>query len=360
MKFPRRSILFGFPALLRSSPRLDEAFDVARASSKHGGLLVVRKGEVLFEKYFGRGHRDAAPNVASCGKSFTSVAVGKLVEERPYLFPAGLDQKIITVRHMPRELFPLNDPRKASIRLGQLLAMTAGIRGNTPGYVLGKETPVDPPGPDGWQASLDTAARDVDLWCSPGSGYSYATSGVHLLSMMIRRITGMELQAYIEDRIAKPLKWSAWGWGYRRPEVTHTPGGGGIEVSPHDMARFGELLLGEGRWGGQQILPAAFVKACGRLSPYNPHSPYSLQFDVNGDGQVEGVPKDAFWKTGSGGHCLYVAPSMQTVIWKLGGRDEQYGPGSYDGSREGWIRTVDERTAATQVLRLISAALHTI
>lgn len=344
---------------------MEEAFDIAKASSKHGGLVVVRKGQLVFERYFGRGHRDAAPNLASCAKSFTSVAVGRLMDENPEQFSAGLEQKVFTTLHMPEDLFPLNDPRKSDIKLGQLLSMTAGIRGNSPGFIKGKPATIDPPGPDGWQACLDRTAATVDLWCSPGSGFSYATAGVHMLSMMIRRITGMELQAYIQDRIATPLQWGAWGWGYRRKEVTHTPGGGGIAVRAPDMIRFGELLLNDGRWRGQQVIASDYVRACGRLSNYNPHTAYSLQFDVNGDRHVPDVPGDAFWKTGSGGHCLYVVPSLETVIWKLGGRDEQYSSANtgiedsrdYDSSREGWKSGITEAQGAIRALQTIAAAV---
>ena len=51
--------------------RLDEAFEHIKGSSKHGGLLVVRKSWLVYERYFGRASREAAPNTASCGKSFT-------------------------------------------------------------------------------------------------------------------------------------------------------------------------------------------------------------------------------------------------------------------------------------------------
>ena len=152
MRPTRRAVIFGIPALLRADRTIDEAFDIAKASSKHGGLVVVRKGQLVFERYVGRGHRDAAPNLASCGKSFTSVAVGKLMDERPEQFRAGLEQKVFTTLHMPEDLFPLNDPRKSDIKLGQLLSMTAGIRGNSPGFIKRKPATIDPPGPDGWQA----------------------------------------------------------------------------------------------------------------------------------------------------------------------------------------------------------------
>ncbi len=55
--------------------RLDEAFQYTQTSSQHGGLLVVRHGYLVYEKYFGRGNREANPNMYSIGKMFTSVGV---------------------------------------------------------------------------------------------------------------------------------------------------------------------------------------------------------------------------------------------------------------------------------------------
>src|SRR5689334_13679811 len=55
--------------------KLDEAFDYVQNTSQHGGLLVVRHGYLVYERYFGRGNREALPELASCSKAFTSVAV---------------------------------------------------------------------------------------------------------------------------------------------------------------------------------------------------------------------------------------------------------------------------------------------
>src|SRR5262249_34415009 len=200
--------------------RLDETFAFLKGSTKNGGLLVVRRGWLVYEKYFGLGHREATPNLASCGKSVTSIAVGILMAERPDLFPDGLDQKVFTPTYLPPEVFPLSDPAKADIKLGQLLAFTAGIRGNNPCLVRGKEVVITPPGPDGASAMGDAVAagrKDVvnngttlstaTLWCKPGEGYSYATSSAHLASMMVRHVSGMELEAYVRTRLAGPTGW---------------------------------------------------------------------------------------------------------------------------------------------------------
>lgn len=377
----------GWPIALREgemrrhsidSTGLVRAFEYIQGNTKNGGLLVVHRGILVYERYFGRGHREATPNLASCGKSFTSIAAGILLEERPDLFPDGLDQKVFTPALMPAEAFPPADPRKAEIRLGQLLAFTAGIRGNNPVHVFGEAKTIDPPGPDGWQAMVDSVAlglRDAQegsriysartLWCEPGGGYSYATSSAHLVSMMLRHVSGVELEEYIRTHLAEPMGWGRWGYGYKNNRaITHTPGGGGIALRPTDMLRFGYLLLREGMWGDRRLVPADYVRKATRQSPYNPHTSYSLQFDVNTGGHWSTVPRDAFWKSGSGGHVLYVVPSLDLVVFKLGGRDDQYSPSNTGlpihpeaaravQDRPGWKKIIPDEEARRHTLELV-------
>jgi CubicO group peptidase (beta-lactamase class C family) len=163
--------------------------------------------------------------------------------------------------------------------------------------------------------------------------------------MMLRHLTGMELEQFVRERIAKPLGWRPFGWGYRQ-HLKHTGGGGGIAVRPADMLRFASMLADKGRWSGRQVVPREYVEHCARSSPFNPHYPYSLQFNVNDTGFWPDLPRDLFWKSGSGGHCIYMIPSADLAVYKIGGRDEQYDPRNtgmepasgfrYDGSREGW------------------------
>lgn len=338
---------------------MDKAYEYVQITTKHGGLLVARGGRLVHERYFGRAHRNASPNHASVGKSFTSLAVGMLLNERTDLFPEGLDQKIFTPTYFPPKLFPLRDPRMKDIKLGQLLAMSAGVRGNNPGIVDGEEVTLDPPGPDGWQGMYDPiviGAKDGEargerttaktLWVEPGGGYSYATASIHLASIMLRHVSGMELEEYVRRKLAEPMGWGRWGWGYKEQITDHTPGGGGIAIRPTDMLRFGYLLLHQGRWDDRRVVPADYVRRASTPSPYNPHFDYSLQFNVNGNGQWDDIPRDAFWKIGSGGFCLYMVPSLDLVVFKMGGRDSQYNPSNtgleptagftYDGSRENW------------------------
>ncbi|MDA0708680.1 MAG: serine hydrolase [bacterium] len=364
--------------------QLDETFEFIQGTTKNGGLAIVKDGHLVYERYFGKGHRNWAPNSGSCGKSFTSIAMGILLGERPDRFPDGLDQKVFTPDYLPPAVFPLRDARMANIRLGHLLTMTAGIRGNNPGRVKGKNVILDPVGPDGWQGMADVYALGLEngetngvpfttqtLWCDPGGGYSYATASIHIASVILRRVTGMELQDYLSEKVAGPIGWGRWNFAYRNAkEVDHTPGGGGIALRASDMLRFLYLLLHRGRWFDQQIVPESFVNQCAHPSPYNCHDAYSLQFDVNGRGDHPALPSDAYWKAGSGGHAHYVVPSKNLVVWKLGGRDDQYGEhntgmavpseaAAAETSRENWKKTVEDGPALLRTLEGVLGAVLT-
>lgn len=327
--------------------KLEQAYAFTERCSQNGGLLVVRKGYLVFEKYFGRAHRNANPDMASTGKAYTSIACGIMLNEFKDKIPEGLDTKVFTEEYLP-EAFPLNDSRKAEIKLGQLLCMTAGYwgEGQAPsGYVMSKSTPLKPvPGQN--IKDLDQSSLKVPLWTDPGAGYSYSSPAPHIASIVLRHVTGMELQDYIRKRLGDPMGWESWGYCLHRGDydMSHANGAGSIAVHATDALRFGYCLLREGRWGSQQLVPAEYIKLCQQTSSYNPHTPFSLQFEHNADGHVVGAPRDAFYKSGAGGFGIFVVPSLDLVIYKLGGKDGQYDPAltrlpqpfQYDGSRDNW------------------------
>jgi CubicO group peptidase (beta-lactamase class C family) len=326
--------------------QLDRAFDFTQRCSQDGGLLVVRHGYLAYEKYYGRAYRDANPDMASTGKAVTSIACGCMLSEFHDKIPDGLAQKVFTQTYLP-EAFPLDDPRKADITLGQLLCMTAGYHGegSSPGIVHGTVVPLTPVrGQD--IHDLDLSSIHTVLWTNPGAGYSYSSPAPHIASIVLRHITGMELQDYINERLGKPMGWGAWGYCLHRGDFTmpHANGAGSIALHATDALRFGYCLLHRGRWGARQLVPADYVALCGRPSPFNPHSPFSLMFENNSDGHVAGAPRDAFYKSGAGGFGIFIVPSLDLVIYKLGGNDGQYNPEltglpqpfTYDGSRDNW------------------------
>ena len=312
-------------------PTLEVAYAHTERSTGNGGLVVVRNGWLCFERYFGRASRNANPDMASTGKAFCSIACGIMLSEFKNKIPEGLDTRVFTEKYLP-EAFPLNDPRKADITLGQLLCMTAGYwgEGQTPsGFVKGdlKTRPLKPvPGQN--IKDLDKSSLNVPLWIDPGAGYSYSSPSPHIASIVLRHVTGMDLKDYIHERLAKPQGWGAWDYCLHRGDfvMPHANGAGSTALHATDAVRFGWCLAQGGKWKDQQLVPPDYIKKCQTWSPYNPHTPFSLQWEHNADGHIAGAPKDAFWKSGAGGFCLYIVPSLNLVIYKLGGKNGQYDP----------------------------------
>jgi CubicO group peptidase (beta-lactamase class C family) len=328
--------------------KLDEAFEYAQRSSQHGGLLIARHGWLVYERYYGKGNRDAIPATASVGKAFTSIACGIMLRDSRDQIPEGLEQKVFNEKYLP-EALPLTDPTKAEIKLGHLLSMAAGFHGEggNPGFVNFEPSVKLQPVPRPEQPlGQDLTALNTVLWTTPGGGYSYASSSPHVASIVLRKLTGMEMQEYIDQKLATPLGWGPWGYATHRGSNTlaHTPGGGDIAVRSSDALRFVYMLLHQGRWGKKQVVPAEYVAMCGRPSPYQKHAPFSLMFEVNADHHVAGAPADAFFKSGGGGYGVIVVPSLDLVIYKMAGSDSQYDPAltgipqsyKYDGSRDNW------------------------
>lgn len=325
--------------------RLDQAFEYATRTSRHGGLLVVRHGWLVYERYYGKGNREANPTMASVGKAYTSIACGIMMREKKDRIPQGLDQKVFTKEYLP-QAFPLNDPAKADITFGQLLAMTSGMQEGRSGMKMGETRQLEARKQPDASLGQDGVALQAPLWCKPGGGYSYSSESTHVASIVLRNIVGKELQEYVYEKLARPMQWGRWGWGRTRNGVTlpHTPGGANIAVRSTDALRFAYLLLHNGKWNGQDLVPADYITRCANPTPYNPHSPFTLQFESNRGGHVAGAPRDAWFKSGAGGFGIYVIPSLDMVIYKMAGEDPQYDPEAtglpmlyrYDGSRDNW------------------------
>jgi CubicO group peptidase (beta-lactamase class C family) len=327
--------------------RLENAFEFTRRCTQNGGLLVVRHGHLAFERYFGRAGRNVNPDMASTGKAYTSIACGILLDEFRDKIPDGLDTRVFTATYLPGAL-PLDDPRRADITLGQLLCMSSGYwgEGGAPtGVVAGQVQTLKPvPGQD--IRDLDGSSLRVPMWTHAGAGYSYSSPAPHIASMVLRQVSGMELQDFIQQRLAEPMGWGPWGYclnrgGFRMP---HANGAGSIAVHATDALRFGYCLLHEGRWNGRRLVPARYIALCNQPSPYNVHTPFTLQFEHNADAHVAGAPRDAYWKSGAGGFGLLIVPSLDLVIYKMGGNNGQYDPTltdvpqppEVDHSRDDW------------------------
>jgi len=98
-----------------------------------------------------------------------------------------------------------------------------------------------------------------------------------------------------------------------------------IYASARDYARFGLLYLNDGVWNGERILPEGWVKKTTTAPAANKLKNYGYQFWLNGfddsnttEKAYPGMPDDLFMADGYGGQRIYIIPSRQLVIVRMG------------------------------------------
>ena len=121
------------------------------------------------------------------------------------------------------------------------------------------------------------------------------------------------------------------GW-MKRPDGREVPGGKaiGFATTPRDLARFGLLILAGGEWNGEEIVEREYLRAAVRPSQkLNPSYGYfwwlngQAKFINPNDRQREGAwiptaPADLVGALGGGERRVYVVPSLELVVTRLG------------------------------------------
>ncbi len=206
-------------------------------------LLIFKNGYLVAEDYFNAGSADQQVNIHSVTKSINSALVGLALEESCL---TSLDQKMM-------EFFPefekrLRDPRKRDITIRQMLQMRAG-------YPWEEATPE---GTELLFTGFHTADLvNVPLAYDPGSDAAYSNLTAHLLGLIVARACDTELKTFADEHLFGPLGieegfWQTdWDGDYL--------GYSDIELSAHDLAKFGLMTLNEGEYNGKQIVPAEWV-----------------------------------------------------------------------------------------------------
>ena len=286
-------------------------------------VVVVRRGRLVVEWFENHAATSTRFDIWSCTKSLTSTVFGIWLA-RPDC-PVTLDTPAYEL--IP-EGHPLTDPRKAQITLRHLLTMSSGI----PGHRSGIEAIPTLTGVGTFEAALGHApcrARrwSSDRWASdlvfdPGEGWEYSDPAMAHLSLAFANTAGVELADFAEEHLLGPigierLSWDAHGGGGLIGP--HTNPESGVHVGARELARFGFLMLNGGRWASEQIVPRSWVELA--TTPSQPHNTaYGFGWWLNTDASMwwPDVPTDAFAALGFNSNGLYVVPSLDLVVVRLG------------------------------------------
>lgn len=173
-------------------------------------------------------------------------------------------------------------------------------------------------GPKSFYEFLQTLQKEGEH----DQAFAYKTANAEMLAWIVRRASGKSLAQLLSDRI-----WSRIGAeqdGYFMVDRIGTEsGGGGLNITLRDLARFGEMMRNHGRAAnGQQVLPKAVIEDIRRGGD-------PAKFAKAGFATLPGWSYRNMWwvsnnadgayaARGIHGQAIYIDPKAQMVIARFG------------------------------------------
>ncbi len=292
--------------------RVQKAVDLAFSDPEGltASFLVVYKGQIIAERYMPGITKDTQLESWSMGKSMTATLFALLVKDGVYRLD---DPAPVAEWHVP------GDPR-AAIKIADLMHMSAGLR------FLAQQDPdysADKGYPDHWfvyTGAIDVFKYSINrpLQFPPNTEGRYRNCDPLTIGYLIKQAVTKRGEEYLTfpqralfDRI-----------GIRR-QVLETDPYGNFVMTGYDYgtarnwARVGLLYMQDGMWQGQRILPEGWAKFVSTPAPAWKKGNYGGLFWVNGDGAWN-LPKTAYLANGAGGQKMFVIPSHNLVVVRMG------------------------------------------
>jgi len=277
-------------------------------------FIVVKDDRILVEKYFNGYERNSIVTSFSVAKSFDSTLIGIAIDE-------GLIGSISdpVTRYLPE--LARRDSRFNRITIKDLLMMSSGIR-----YEEGA------PRHDDWLTYLypdlrDLALNKTEIVDTPGKRWLYNNYNPLLIGMIIERVTGKTVTQYLQEKI-----WSPLGMEYSGSWSTNTDNHGlekmesGINARAIDFAKFGRLILNDGRWQGRQIVASQWIEQATQpeeksAAYYENDSFFTSQrhyYKYFWWGAKRSGGKSDFYGVGNKGQYIYISPQSHLIIVRNG------------------------------------------
>jgi len=312
MAAPQRLSDIAGPAMVApANPGLKAALDHVFTDPPAGpprwlrAVVVLKDGRVVAERYAPGIGVDTPLIGYSASKSVMGALVGILVRQ------GRLDI------HAPAPVAAWSapgDPRH-DITVDNLLRMTSGLD------IAQTGSGFDP------ASRMLFTERDMAGYAEArrlarpiGSRWDYSDASTLIVSRIVRDAAGGDVQAFARHALFDPLGMKT---AILTTDATGTPvGSTGVLASARDWARLGELYARDGVIGGQRLLPEGWVRysATSTLG-----SSYGAGFwtndgpDPNAKGRIRGgMPCDMLFASGVLGQRVYVIPSADVVIVRLG------------------------------------------
>lgn len=351
---PEKLAVFASYAFAR--PESDPERDFQRTNA----VVVLRHGKVVFEQY----DRETTPETPlltwSVTKSFGATVYGAAVKE-------GL----IDVNQPACQTYaPMCEGGREHVRIADLLRMSSGLDW--------QETYETSPVFSSVMAMLYTRgapdmaayAAGKPLSVAPGVRWLYSSGDSNIASAALKQPLGERYADYPFTAISDPIGMK---------HATYERDGTGTHIassylyaSGRDVARWGQLVLDDGVWNGDRLLAEGWVRFLTTLAPAFHTTPVNLEHHMSNPGAQwyvnlgdpernleppwPALPADAFGASGHWGKFLWVIPSWDMVVVRLGD-DRRYGC-SYDVQPECEADISQPVFTKKRFLELLAAAVQ--
>ncbi len=160
----------------------------------------------------------------------------------------------------------------------------------------------------------------------PGTFYEYNDVRINRFSLSLLRLFGRSMPDVLKTEIMDPIGASGeWRWvpyGNSAVEIGGkqlfsvsggTRWGGGLWMNSEDLARFGQLILNHGRWGGKRIISEKWLREAVQPSAHGPDYGYLWWLNTK-QKQWPSGPTTSFMALGNGSNCIWIDPDHDIVI----------------------------------------------
>lgn len=220
------------------------------------GVVVLHRGEIVYERYFGALTPQGQHIAHSVSKSFVGTAAAMLIAE------GRLDRDALVVRYIPE----LADSAFADATVGQVLDMTTGLAytevytdpaSDAFAFIRAVGMMPRPAHYDGPRTTFDYL-KTLKKAGEHGQAFAYKSVNTEVIGWLVARISGKPLAQVLSDRFWTPMgmerdayiQVDSNGAGYAA---------GGLNLQLRDLGRFCEMMRNQGAFNGRQIVPAAVV-----------------------------------------------------------------------------------------------------
>ncbi|MEA2601644.1 MAG: hypothetical protein QOF89_2636 [Acidobacteriota bacterium] len=281
------------------------------------GIVVLHRGRIVYERYFGALKPHGQHAAFSVTKSFTGLLGAILVHE------GAIDEKALVTKYVPE----LEGSAFGDATVRQVLDMTTGIKfseeyANPEAEIWGHsragnllQRPHGYAGPDNFYAFMQTVKKVG----GHGEKFDYKTVNSDVLGWIIHRTSDKKepFAHLLQDRI-----WSQLGMEQDAYLTVDNLGvgfaGGGLNASLRDMARFGEMMRLDGKLQDCQIVPKAVIDDIRNGGDKEDFKKYGAKtmpgWSYRNMWWVSHNEHGAYAAKGIYGQTIYVDPTAEMVI----------------------------------------------